>query len=149
MNEELIKRWNQTVKDGDTIYHLGDFGFCDLKKTENIRRRLNGNIYFIRGNHDKQIQDAWKGFGWVKDYYEMQIDGIHVILSHYPFLTWNHESRGGIQLSGHTHNHSKIVLPNRKGIHVGQDAWDYYPVSWERIKLLSETIKVDLDFNNL
>ncbi len=26
MNEELIKRWNETVAPDDLVYHLGDFG---------------------------------------------------------------------------------------------------------------------------
>jgi calcineurin-like phosphoesterase family protein len=149
MNEKIIENWNEVIKQGDTVYHLGDIAFADLPKTDNVWRRLNGQKLLIRGNHDKQIQNTWGKVGWVKDYYELKIDDIHITLCHYPLLTWNHEARGAINLSGHTHNASWLVRPNRKGIHVGVDAWDFKPVSWEEIKAKAATIEVDLDYNKL
>lgn len=31
MNEELIKRWNKKVKNGDTVWFLGDFAMFNKK----------------------------------------------------------------------------------------------------------------------
>jgi calcineurin-like phosphoesterase family protein len=149
MNEELILNWNNCVKEGDIVYHLGDFGFGSYQDLRKIRLRLNGNINFIRGNHDKAIQNSSDIFGFVKDFYEIKIEDLFVVMCHYPLLTWQKENRGAINLSGHTHNASWLVRPNRKGIHVGVDAWDFKPVSWEEIKAKAATIEVNLDYNNL
>lgn len=48
MNELIISNWNSVVKEGDIVYHLGDFGdysFLD---------RLNGEIIIVKGNHDDE-----------------------------------------------------------------------------------------------
>jgi len=53
MNEFIIKQWNSVVNPNDTVYHLGDVALN--KKTDydnNIQPRLNGNIIYIKGNHD-------------------------------------------------------------------------------------------------
>ena len=53
MNESLIKKWNDVVKSGDTVFHLGDF--CHKTARYNCDKfiaRLNGHIIFIKGNHD-------------------------------------------------------------------------------------------------
>lgn len=53
MNESIIAKWNKIVKPDDTIYHLGDVVLNQKRKfDEEILPRLNGNIIFIRGNHD-------------------------------------------------------------------------------------------------
>lgn len=55
MNEYIIKKWNETINPNDTVYHLGDVALN--KKTyycENIEPRLNGEIIYIKGNHDPQ-----------------------------------------------------------------------------------------------
>lgn len=50
MNKKLIFNWNQRVKQEDEVYFLGDFCFKGNYKT--WREKLNGNIIFVRGNHD-------------------------------------------------------------------------------------------------
>ena len=47
MNNQLVSNWNKTVKPGDTVYHLGDFG--DYRMNE----FLNGNIILIKGNYER------------------------------------------------------------------------------------------------
>ena len=63
MNTALIANWNSRVKDGDTIFHVGDFCFKnspggkegegDTNKSKHYIDQLNGDIIFIKGNHDK------------------------------------------------------------------------------------------------
>ncbi|MGI4814079.1 MAG: metallophosphoesterase [Janthinobacterium lividum] len=145
MNEALIANHNAIVGKNDTVYNLGDFSMKGSPSAiADLRKRMNGNIFLLRGNHDRQFPG--EGFGWVKDYHEMSIDGVNVVLSHYPFLTWNGEHRGSIQLSGHTHSKEKVVRPNYKGIHVGVTSWDYKPVSWYEIKKLADSIIPTVDF---
>jgi calcineurin-like phosphoesterase family protein len=54
MNEIMIQRWNEVVRPGDTVYHLGDVLF-GLNKEEWLSRhmpRLMGKKRLIFGNHD-------------------------------------------------------------------------------------------------
>src|SRR5687767_6005129 len=56
MDEAMITNWNDRVRPGDTVYHLGDFTFY---RREDQQRRiidsLNGNIKLILGNHDDDL----------------------------------------------------------------------------------------------
>jgi calcineurin-like phosphoesterase family protein len=52
MNETMIERWNEVVKPGDKIYHLGDVFFGSKDWIENNWSRLNGKKRLIVGNHD-------------------------------------------------------------------------------------------------
>lgn len=59
MNKRIIDNWNSRVKDEDTVFFLGDWGFTksteapDGQKFDIIRPLLRGNIIFIDGSHDK------------------------------------------------------------------------------------------------
>lgn len=52
MNEELIKRWRDTVKPEDTVFHIGDFSFANKEITSRIINVLTGTIVFLKGNHE-------------------------------------------------------------------------------------------------
>lgn len=55
MNAGLIKKWNEKVNPGDTVVVLGDFAW--EKRYDEIKQKylekLNGNILFVKGNHDR------------------------------------------------------------------------------------------------
>src|SRR3989344_4017153 len=57
MNETMIERWNRRVGKDDLVIHLGDFGLGNKEKINEIRKRLNGTIILIKGNHDRVIKD--------------------------------------------------------------------------------------------
>jgi calcineurin-like phosphoesterase family protein len=53
MDETLIDNWNSFFGGKDSVYHLGDFSFRNVKNTRfKYRDRLNGRIIMIQGNHD-------------------------------------------------------------------------------------------------
>ena len=54
MNQYLIEAHNSVVGENDTVYHLGDFSL-NLTREEvfEILEQLNGQIHFIKGNHDR------------------------------------------------------------------------------------------------
>ena len=55
MNEYIIKQWNSVVSENDTVYHLGDICICRWKDYQkDIESQLNGNIIYIKGNHDSR-----------------------------------------------------------------------------------------------
>ncbi len=56
MHEAIIESWNKTVSPDDNVYHLGDVAFATGEKVRDILSRLNGTIYFVRGNHDSKRQ---------------------------------------------------------------------------------------------
>ena len=84
-----------------------------------LRKRLNGNICMIKGNHDKRIKGKIRDcFEWVKDYYETTVEadpgephadlrGTKVVMCHYPFMTWNKSHRDAWCLHGHCHGNLK------------------------------------------
>jgi calcineurin-like phosphoesterase family protein len=49
MNETLIENWNNTVKDGDIVYHLGD---VFMGGDPELLYRLKGRKRLVVGNHD-------------------------------------------------------------------------------------------------
>ena len=69
MNKEMIKKWNSVVKEGDKIYHLGDFIFGKKDIAAEIISRLNGNIYLIKGNHD-HMKNQWYRDAGIKEVYD-------------------------------------------------------------------------------
>lgn len=130
MDEALIQNWNEKVGPSDTVYHLGDFSWHGMAET--YRRRLNGNINLILGNHDKQIKRGDPLFGFVKDTYMFRENDIHLFLCHYAMRTWPKKHYGAIQLFGHSHG-SLSVPEGCLQMDVGVDCHDYAPISLEQV----------------
>ncbi len=137
MNEALISNWNHTVGPDDIVYLLGDVFFCQAQEAMRLLARLNGKIRLVLGNHDKVIRNhvpLQKMFDMVLPaLYGETIDGIHVVMCHYPMLSWNRSERGSFCLHGHVHS----VIPNDgqyRRYDVGVDGNGYAPVSFEHIK---------------
>lgn len=60
MDETMIDLWNREVKPDDLVYHLGDFAM-NLTAAKTVRKRLNGSIRLIAGNHDDLPKYAHAG----------------------------------------------------------------------------------------
>jgi Predicted phosphoesterase or phosphohydrolase len=57
MNQTIIDNWDNVVGPEDTVYHLGDIARITsnrsgYKKVLDVLSKLNGQIVFIKGNHD-------------------------------------------------------------------------------------------------
>lgn len=120
MNEAMIKNWNAVVRKQDTVYHLGDFAFRG-QPAEDYERRLNGNIVRIQGNHD--------AVGWGVPYLEVKVNGVRVVLMHYPIEEWNGWFRGAVHLHAHTHK-PEFISAVRRG-NAGADATGFTPMRLE------------------
>ena len=84
MNEALIERWNAVVGPEDTVYHLGDF-FMGPRETVFLRKRLNGKIILIKGNHDKKnalLLEA--GVDEIHTSLQIELDGHRLYMAHIP-----------------------------------------------------------------
>lgn len=98
MDEEMIKRWNDTVRPTDKVYHLGDVVIN--RRSLSTLSRLNGDKVLIRGNHDIFRDDEYRlYFRELRAYHVMN----GMILSHIPL----HEAslgRFGVNIHGHLHS---------------------------------------------
>lgn len=145
MDEEMIRRWNEVVRPGDEVFHLGDFTWGSVADAFQTFEQLNGIIYILEGNHDRQ----W----WGKTgYYSKQgrkitpVEAqhivkfrrtditpqkkVHITLSHYSMRTWYRAHAGSWHLYGHSHGR---LPPLGRSFDVGVDDWDFYPVSLAQV----------------
>jgi calcineurin-like phosphoesterase family protein len=113
----LIHCWNQQVKRGDIVWHLGDFCFGDHKIVRSIRAKLNGAINLVRGNHDiaNRIHNIKGLFSSISDIKEVKIKGNRTILCHYAFRTWASSHYNSWSCHGHSHGG---LLPQGKQLDV-------------------------------
>lgn len=149
--EQLIERWNSRVGIMDEVYHLGDFAFAGMKqlnKVTDVIKQLNGQITFLRGNHcDKRLWRAIEDMNIkhvvdVDNYKEIRLDGVKVVMCHYPFETWNTAHHGAWHLHGHCHG----SLPSKgKRLDVGIDNHpDHQVFSYDEIRehMLKQQIEI-------
>lgn len=122
MNAYIVERWNEKVRQGDDVVILGDVSAGSAEQTNEILRKLNGNLYLIQGNHDhflKHRRFDSSLFRWVKEYEELRDNKRKVILCHYPVFCYNGQYRldeegnaRNYMLYGHVHNSQDEVLVN-------------------------------------
>ena len=126
MNEAMVARWNVAVGPDDEVWHLGDFS---LRQKPDIvaetLSRLNGAKHLVAGNNDPPATTALAGWASVEPYAELTLDGILLVLCHYPFRSWHGMAKGSVNLHGHSHGRMK---PLPRQIDVGVDVWDFRPV---------------------
>lgn len=144
MNETLINNWNSVVKKDDTVFHLGDMGFCGTQNLISVLSKLNGNIYLIRGNHDtdKQVSAlfdndlilCWNQYKSIVMIGDEDIPEQKLFLCHYPMIDWDNKERGCWMIHGH--NHMLPDTPSHSPLHydVGVDKNNYTPINFKTIK---------------
>lgn len=138
MNEALVSYWNSKVGPKDVVFLLGDVISTKIKDIgkENLSEllySLEGNIYLVLGNHDDHLvkhEDLLARFEIVQHYLEFVYnrgggDHYHIILHHYPHLTWNRSHFGSFCVHGHCHG--KLDRGSRR-LDVGYDSLKEWPV---------------------
>jgi calcineurin-like phosphoesterase family protein len=142
MNEVLITNWNHRVKPDDTVFHVGDFCFKNsaggkagegmTHKSSHYASKLNGNIIYIKGNHDRN-----NSVRTIIDHLVIKYGPHFVNLVHAPD---SYDANFAINFVGHVHEKWKfrrVYLPNMDRIvdliNVGVDQWNFMPVSFEEI----------------
>lgn len=145
MNEEIIRRWNETVPEDGIVFHLGDFCLGGSKEWNDIMYRLHGRIYLILGNHDfRNIKHAFMSrFEMVTQQMTIRVGGQSIILNHNPFLAYGGSYRDTWQLFGHVHSgplshtgldHPRLSMLFPLQYDVGVDNNDFRPVSFYEVK---------------
>ena len=105
MNAYMIEQWNAVVKEGDLVYHLGDFALPNKGDGMDVREivdQLHGQIYLIKGNHDdKNIKLFTDLFMKTVDIAYIKLSTKQkVMLCHYPMLSWRASHHGSWHLHG-------------------------------------------------
>ena len=136
----LIQNWNKVVPYDGKVFHLGDFAMTsNVDYLRELVLRLNGDIYLIMGNHDyrnRMDRESIKSlFKEVCDIAELNVDGINLVMCHFPMLYWN---RGYYHLHGHIHGgpnskSSEIAPKHIKRYDVGVDNNNYRPISFNEL----------------
>ncbi|HEY0087305.1 MAG TPA: hypothetical protein VGB37_00585 [Candidatus Lokiarchaeia archaeon] len=135
MHSVIIRNWNQRVKQEDTVFCIGDWGFkksteaSDAPKNcyDSVREQLNGRIILLKGNHDSNnlvetiIHNVVISHG-----------GYKIFLVHNP----KHANPNYVlNLVGHVHQSWKIkkLTENSTMINVGMDVWGFKPIKVNEI----------------
>lgn len=108
MNETIIENWNKVVGPNDIVIHCGDFylgrGARQTAPRE-FRRRLNGKIILILGNHDDKRCAFVSDCGFNAAFFHYHIFGDTLMICHstvYPPKNAFNNIR--FTFYGHVHN---------------------------------------------
>ena len=126
MNEALIRNWNSRIKPYDFVIFLGDFVFKKSRRVDYFLDRLNGNITFLKGNHDHHNSLNTRIESLV-----VKIAGQEVFCTHNP-ATFNRAFK--INLVGHVHD--AWLIQKRDAsllVNMSVDVWKYLPVNINEI----------------
>lgn len=131
MNEILIKRWNERVKNDDTIYVVGDFILSNNRENVlDITHRLHGNIILIPGDHDASSYGV-SHINIAKPIMELRFSNVPPItLCHWCMRVFPKSHYNAWHLFGHSHGQ----LPSEGKTHdVGVDNNNFRPISLDEI----------------
>ena len=147
MNKELIRRFNERVKDDDTCIIVGDFCFKNSPggkegeglpvHAKNYIKQLNGYKVFVRGNHDRNNSVQTKIERLV-----LKIGGMSINVCHRPEdAVIEDKEYYPLNLVGHVHNNwtTKEITKNGKYsllLNVGVDVHKFYPINFDEIKAM-------------
>ena len=149
---KLINNINSRCKEGDVLYHVGDFILYGKERgIENMRRKpeyyedqINCDIIHIIGNHDRN--NGLKS-GLLGCYIQLS-KNLKAWVQHYP--PWEKSVYGpvpnaDVYLCCHVHEKWRVKFFNTKPvINVGCDQWKYYPVKKSELIQFVEKIKGEM-----
>ena len=154
-NDRVVEAHNSVVSPGDTVYLLGDTCWSkNIEVWQDFCRRLNGNLIFLPGNHDKLYHNCRLELEYENEWvvyrdrerecyfadngnslHQVVLDKIVLVLFHYPMLSWNGWNRGSVHLFGHCHGNMDDKVSGRC-FDVGIDSakCGHKPVSLTQVK---------------
>lgn len=112
MNEDILRRWNESVTNADHVYICGDliwkFNNENREEAMRILRAMHGNLHLIIGNHDRVRSAIFKKrFEEVVPYKQIQdtLDGkqVQVVMSHYYMPFYDGHYYNAVLIHGHSH----------------------------------------------
>ncbi|MGK2861892.1 MAG: hypothetical protein ACSLE0_08155 [Chitinophagaceae bacterium] len=148
MNKTIVENWNKVVPKDAIIFHLGDVSLTAVPKVLNdLLHKLNGTKFLVIGNHEKDalgkeyIREHWGGIYDIAEIFvpdeEITYKEQHIVMCHYPMITWNAAHRGSWSLFGHVHgglSNKGIIQHPPSSMDVGVDCHNYTPISYQQVK---------------
>ena len=136
MNETYVHDWNEDVKRGDKVIHVGDFAF---RRAKFFFDQLNGEKLLIKGNHDKRRSGVLQlNWGWVKSDYGLTIGDTYSWLYHWPCWSWDRSFHGSFHFYGHVHEKTREW---GRSANCGIDIWGK-PVNFEVLRKHVENLPI-------
>lgn len=138
MDEAMISRWNSKVRPNDITFCLGDFAFGrDSIDPSLFLNRLNGKIYFVQGNHDKldRLAVASNKIMSFHQILNVSVNGQHIVMCHYPFVSWEGKEGGSWMLFGHCHNNYQAP-DDWASYNCGVEFNNYEPISFAELQAI-------------
>jgi calcineurin-like phosphoesterase family protein len=142
MNKVLVENWNRVVPKDGIVFHLGDVSLNGTNSLHDLLFSLNGDIHLIKGNHERdalrkgKIRERWATVSDILEIFipddEVTYNNQHLVLCHYPMITWNASHRGSWQLFGHVHG--KLTGHHKCQLDVGVDLHNFTPLSYQEVK---------------
>lgn len=132
-DETIISNYNSIVGSNDNFYFLGDF-CLDSRRTEEYLKRLNGKLFFIKGNHDKRnTVKLYEKYGtYLGQLDDLSIKNQAIVLCHYRMDVWNRSHYGSWNLHGHSHG--TLKENNKLTLDLGVNTHSYKPLEFEEIR---------------
>lgn len=157
MDREIAERWNDVVRPGDEVWHLGDVALGRIADSLALVSRLHGRKRLVVGNHDRifaanRPADRRRFLARYEELFELgctasatadvqtPTGAVTVQVSHFPYDGDSQERErfrefrlpddGTPLVHGHVHARERFSV-SRSGtpqLHVGVDAWDFGPV---------------------
>ncbi len=155
--KDFKAKWNENIGPNDIVFNLGDLivGAGDGTRAAmyEILALPCAKHYYIWGNHSAGVQQLYDetladqgfypgvevypltpsgyNFTFLGDRAEVVIDGLQVIIDHYPIASWNHIGKGAFMVHGHCHRNLKEDKTIKR-VDVGWE-WLRRPVEWHEI----------------
>ena len=110
------------------MYHLGDVGFMNVTRFNEIFSQLNGEKVLIKGNHDILKPNQWlQHFKDIRAYHVLD----KILLAHVPIHPLSLERWRG-QVHGHLHDQ---VVGDPKYVNISVERINYTPIDFEELRL--------------
>lgn len=134
MDIQMIEAWNSVVSEEDIVYVLGNFAW-DPETAELAATHLNGEIMFLRGEHDSAITEINMQSS---ANFQLLDNGIqehpeqNLVMSYWPLTEWPGKSKGsysiiGIPVKKYKTNHQTKI------INCSCDLWEFKPIDVVKI----------------
>jgi calcineurin-like phosphoesterase family protein len=52
--DTIIENWNRLIQPEEIVFHVGDLTLGKRENIEDLAPLLNGELYLMRGNHDRR-----------------------------------------------------------------------------------------------
>lgn len=138
MNKKLLDNWNNSINETEKIFFLGDMVYGRRRKPIDYwLGRLNGDIFYIRGNHDTDIIEQATV---IPNHYGIKYNDYEFLLMHDPYRPKGYD---GWIIHGDKHNNNLKEFPfinqKNKTVNVCAELVNYTPLTLDRLILLIET----------